>query len=144
MSLTEVQLFHAKTLFLSQERQDHLRCEQAAEEVIERLVDTMHQINIASCNAEKEGKQHYGRWMEECQKLMAIALSVNNKAKMKLGKESVVLTGIELFQSYLQGLPGHLKNFKRLMLPELYLQEQFLRYRADKAELAEIIGPFFL
>lgn len=31
MSLIQVQLFHAKTLFLSQERQDHLRCEQAAE-----------------------------------------------------------------------------------------------------------------
>lgn len=74
---------------------------------------------------------------------MAISLSVNNKAKMKLGREAVALTGIELFQSYLQGLPAHLKNFKRLMLPELYLQEQFLRYRADKAELAEIVGPFF-
>lgn len=93
----------------------------------------MHQANIASCNAGKESKKHYEKWLEECQKLMAIALSVNNKVKMKLGREAVALTGIELFQSYLQGLPTHLKNFKRLMLPELYLQEQFLRYRADKA-----------
>jgi hypothetical protein len=29
-----------------------------------------------------------------------------------------------------------MKNFRRLMLPELYLQEQFLRYRAEKTELA--------
>jgi hypothetical protein len=77
----------------------------------------MHQVNIASCKTNEKGKKNCERWLEECQKLMGIALSVNNKAKMKLGREAVALTGIELFQSYLQGLPAHLKNFKRLMLP---------------------------
>jgi len=29
------------------------------------------------------------------------------------------------------------------MLPELYLQEQFLKYRVEKQELAEIITLYF-
>jgi hypothetical protein len=89
----------------------------------------MHQINISSSRAASKegvgvgvGTGRYEKWLEECQKLIVIALVLNNKTKMKLGKETVALAGIDLFQSYLQGLPAQLKNFRRLMLPELYLQ----------------------
>jgi hypothetical protein len=36
---------------------------------------------------------------------------------MKLGKETIAIAGIELFQSFLQGLSAKYNVFRKLMLP---------------------------
>jgi len=65
----------------------------------------------------------------ESQILLAIAIVINNKSKMKLFKENSSLMGIQLLKVFLHSLGSKHNVFKKLMMPELYLQEQFMKYK---------------
>lgn len=59
----------------------------------------MHQINIVNSKLSKMKDkspkvQKYEECYRKCQKLMVVSLVLNNKAKMKLGKESTVIASI--------------------------------------------------
>jgi hypothetical protein len=55
----------------------------------------------------------------------------------------VATLGIEIFKTTLQNLPNKYGSFKKMMMPELYLQEQFLKYRVEKQELVGIVSLYF-
>ena len=133
LSQIHIDLFYVKLLFLSSQKADLIKCEEMIDSTTEKLIDTIHEININYNKAKKRDKElaykKYQKQLKHSQRLMAINLILNNKIQLKLGKEILALSGIAIFQGYTQGFSQKQNSFKKLLAPQLYLQDQFLRYR---------------
>ena len=62
---------------------------------------------------------------------------------MKLGREETATFGCSIIKQLVSGLPQKFTFFKRLMQPEMYLLDQFERYRDEKKELERIVSLYF-
>ena len=115
-----------------------VRSQTVIEQGMDTLIDAIRLTNRASARSgigERKTKK-YESIHRECYKLMIIALVISNKNNMRLQREEVATLGCNLIKTYVQNLSNNRFNlFKRLMQPEIYIQEQFLRYREEKQEL---------
>jgi hypothetical protein len=72
-----------------------------------------------------------------------IGLIMTNKNNMKLGREDKADLGCAMIRESVKDLGHGFSFFKRLLQPEIYLLEQFMRYRTEKKELALIATKYF-
>ena len=98
-----------------------IKCEEMIDSTTEKLIDTIHEININYNKAKKRDKElaykKYYKQLKHSQRLMAINLILNNKIQLKLGKEILALSGIAIFQGYTQGFSQKQNSFKKLLAP---------------------------
>ena len=72
-----------------------------------------------------------------------ISLIMTNKNNMKLNKEETASMGCDLIKTTVNKLGHGFGYFKRLLQPEIYLLEQYSKYREEKKELVSIVGLYF-
>lgn len=89
-SKVKVLLYYAKAYFMEGEYGSIEKAENLIEYVIECLLDVIHKVNgvLFKFKAKQYEKKilKYQKIHRECQILMAIAIVINNKCKMKLFK----------------------------------------------------------
>ena len=69
----------------------------------------------------------------------------SNRNKMGMPKREIGAGyGVRVVETLLEGLEGlGLGSWKKMIAPELYLQDQFLKYLVEKEELSAIVSPIF-
>ena len=114
-------------------------------ESTEQLIECLHLANCLSFStrdSELQGRKHR-QMQRECYKLLMITLIMTNKNHMKLGHEEAAAMGCNIIKASVSRLDQGFAFFKRLLQPEVYLLDQYKRYRAEKKELVEVATWYF-
>lgn len=144
LSQAKIQLLYAKLLSL--ESNEYLaEAKKTIELTTDQLIDCLHKANIQSylSNGLAKKQRKSTARQKECYKLLTIALIMSSKNNMKMGREEVAAIGCDLVRSLVLNLGHGFSFFKRMLQPELYLFEQFMRYRVEKKELLVITSVYF-
>lgn len=144
LNQAKLQLLYAKILSL-QTKEYLPEAQKVIELTTDQLIDCLHKANIQNylSNGLAKKQRKYTARQKECYKLLTIALIMSSKNNMKAGREEVAAMGCDIVRSLVLNLGHGFGFFKRMLQPELYLFQQFMRYRVEKKDLQVITSKYF-